>query len=129
MDEIRDITSDIPETPSRTEEYDMFDNQRYREGEERIQNLTQNRTERKIYADRIYNLVTGWLVFIAFIIFLNGFAIQGPGTFTRTGINLSDDIILALIGGTTVNVLGLFFVVLKYLFNPKKDEENETLSP
>ena len=118
MGEIRDITFEVPESPSQhLDETSIFANQRYREGEERIQDLTQNRTERKRYADRIYKLVTTWLIFISVVIVLHGITIQGPGTFVRKGLNLSDDIVLALIGGTTLNVLGLFFVVLKYLFH------------
>jgi hypothetical protein len=42
------------------------------------------------------------------------------GFLSRLGIfNLSDTVILAAIGGTTVNVLGIFVVVVNYLF-PKR---------
>ena len=42
------------------------------------------------------------------------------GVFSPWGIfNLSNNVLLAAIGGTTINVIGLFLVVARYLF-PKR---------
>lgn len=65
-------------------------------------------SERKIYANKIFCLVVYWLVGIAFFLVLQGFHVMG--------FNLADKTMLALIGGTTLNVVGIFAVVANFLF-------------
>jgi hypothetical protein len=78
---------------------------------QRIKDLEQNRTERKKFATLLFQLIIGWLIAIGLILFA-----QGMGYFAFWKFELSEGVMLALIGGTTVNVLGLFLVVVKYLF-------------
>lgn len=67
---------------------------------------------RKKYAKRIFRLICFWLTGIFVIILFQGFSI-----FFK--FNLQPSVMLALIGGTTINVLGLFVIVIQYIF-PKK---------
>lgn len=78
---------------------------------QRIKDLEQNRAERKKFATLLFQLIIGWLIAIGLILFA-----QGMGYFMVWKFTLSEGVMLALIGGTTVNVLGLFLVVVKYLF-------------
>ncbi len=80
---------------------------------EHLRGLRQDRREREKYADKIFTLVTRWLFGIMVLIILCGLGKSVPI------FHLSDAVLLAIIGGTTVTVLGLFAIVAKYLF-PKK---------
>lgn len=66
---------------------------------------------RKDFASKIFWLVICWLVAMLAILVLEGFKI---GDFS-----LSNSVVLALIGSSTLNILGLLYVVTHYLF-PKK---------
>ena len=71
--------------------------------------LQQDIQERKKYAHRIFCLICSWLSAIFLLLILQGF---GP----HSRFKLSDSIVLAAIGSTTVNVLGIFYIVTHYLF-------------
>ena len=77
---------------------------------EEIQDIRQARTQRKEYAIRVYKLIRAWLLAICLFLVLAGFG--GAFGFFR----IADAILIALIGGTTVNVLGLFVIVMRHLF-------------
>ncbi len=79
--------------------------------QQRIEDLKQNRAERKKFATLLFMLIIGWLIAIGIVLFS-----QGLGFFIAWKFSLSESVMLALIGGTTINVLGLFLVVVKYLF-------------
>ena len=78
---------------------------------EEIEDRRQDRRERKEYARKIFVLICGWLIGIAVILLCSGFGVFG--------FAFSDGVLIALISGTTVNVLGLFIIVANYLF-PKR---------
>jgi hypothetical protein len=80
---------------------------------ERLAGLKQDRSERKNYADKIYTQTAYWLWSILALILLCGFG-RIYGFFY-----LSDPVILGVIGGTTTTVIGLFIIVVKYLFPNK----------
>jgi hypothetical protein len=67
--------------------------------------------QRALFAGKIFKLIVGWLIALIIIILLQGFA-QYRGTY----FHLDKEVILAFIGGTTINVLGLFGIVVAYLF-------------
>lgn len=71
--------------------------------------LKQDLDERKKYAKKTYRLITSSLFFILFITCAHGFSHWST-------FKISDNILLALIGGVTVNVLGTYFIILKNLF-------------
>jgi hypothetical protein len=68
---------------------------------------------RKEYADKIFKLITFWLISMGSIILLAGFGANG-GWF-----KISDSVQIALITTTTGSVLGLFVIVINYLFKNK----------
>jgi hypothetical protein len=100
--------------------------------EEIVRILQQDRLERQKYAKYLFNLICFWLLGIFTIIIFSGLnastirlnyqdlpvvrRVEGVPKF-----ELSDGVLLALIGGTTINVLGLFVIVANYLFNSPKD--------
>ena len=109
---------------AKTEEV-FFDSQR-REAE--LQSFRQDTEQRKSFANRIFILIAIWLVAIFIVLLLVGFLGEGAkisGTcFGKEFVfapkfKLSDAVIIALIGGTTVNVLGILILVVQYLF-PKR---------
>lgn len=66
--------------------------------------------QRKEYANKIFYLIVAWLIVLLGVLLLQGFGK------TDDGFSLSDSVLLAFIGGTTVNVLGIFVIVAKYIF-------------
>ena len=83
-----------------------------REQDARIRQLEQNIAERKKYANRIFYLVCSWLCFVAALVLLNGI----QDWFTFIPFHLSDAVLIALITTTTINVIGVFLFVVRYLF-------------
>lgn len=63
---------------------------------------------RKKFANKIYWLVVAWLSGLALILMWAGWKYKD--------FVLDDKILLALIGGTTLNVLGIFTIVTNFLF-------------
>jgi len=70
-----------------------------------IDDLIKARTK---YADKIYRLVVRWLICIGILLVLQGFHIFS--------FSLPEKVLLALIGGTTLNVIGIFTIVANFLF-------------
>jgi hypothetical protein len=64
---------------------------------------------RKTYANKIFCLICAWLTAAGGVLLLTGYH-------WKTGFTLSDKVLLMLIGGTTVNVLGIFTIVANFLF-------------
>ena len=61
--------------------------------------------------------INGWLI-IVFLILLN-----------NRSLKLSDSVLITLLGTTTIQVLGMMYVILKNLFPEKnKDKKKETIS-
>lgn len=88
------------------------DNERWQEDRE---DLRQDREERKTYAKRIYGLVRQWLGLVLLIVVAH--AIGGEL------FNVPEVVLATLVGGTTGSVLGLFWVVSRYLF-PDRSSQN-----
>ncbi|MGA2147987.1 MAG: hypothetical protein ABSH49_23825 [Bryobacteraceae bacterium] len=82
--------------------------------------------ERKKYAQLFFYLSCAWLVAIVAILMLQGFGSQGFGSFWKTPFKLSDSIVLAMIGSTTANVLGILYIVAKYLFPNRGSDDGTT---
>lgn len=79
--------------------------------EESLNKLKQDRGQRKDYASMIFDFMCWYLGAVFFIIMLNGM--------TMVNFYVSDDIILALLGTTTIEVIGTFAFVARYLFGNK----------
>lgn len=74
---------------------------------ERYSSDTKDRKWLAIWAVIVVSL---WLLLVIIILLLNKLC----------SINLSDNVLIALLGTTTLNVLGLSFIVLKGHFNSSK---------
>jgi len=79
--------------------------------------LTQDRVERKTYANRIFYLVTAWLAVILVILLLQGFK--------SYGFNLDNSVLITLIGTTTGSIVAIFILVTKYLFPYRQKQPDE----
>ncbi len=79
--------------------------------EESLERLKQDRGQRKDYASMIFNFMCWYLLGVFFIIILNGITINN--------FYVSDNIILALLGTTAIEVIGTFNFVARYLFSKK----------
>ena len=66
----------------------------------------------------LFLLVVAWLITICRFLYLSG---HNPESYPT--LQLSDPVIMALIGSTTVNVVGLFYIAARWLYgNPKPDK-------
>ena len=100
-----------------------------RERELLLDGLAADIDARKTYANRIFWLIVAWLSSILLMLLLEGFlgkreiavnlAAHGIGLKATFHFDLSDPVLLALIGGTTGGVVGLFVIVANYFF-PKR---------
>jgi hypothetical protein len=107
-----DPGSKAPDSATKLEEEDL-DKQKQKAI---LAGLRQDIAERKKYAGRIFWLISIWLIGIFMILMLQGLGSNGHW------FALSEAIVVAAIGGTTINVIGIFLVVAKYLF-PKRDSD------
>lgn len=82
----------------------------YEKHQSDLANSNQNMEERKRYAEYIYIFTCIWCICILFILLW-----KGLGT-----LDLSDEVVITLIGSTTINVFVFFRLVTKYLFNADK---------
>ncbi|MCY3666693.1 MAG: hypothetical protein OXH81_13615 [Gemmatimonadetes bacterium] len=102
-------------------------------GELRIANLQQDMEARREYANKLYRLIIWWLSGIGLLIVLQGFTFDFVFWATPSGsssfkdffpisFSLSDKVFIAILTGTTVNVLGLFLVVARYFYKSKEKD-------
>ena len=91
---------------------------------EQIRGLAQDIDERKRYAEKSFKLVCRWVAGVFLILVLQGFFSEqttiGFGSFSISfSFKLPEGVLLAVVGGTTVSIIGIFLVVANYLF-PKR---------
>lgn len=98
------------------------------------------KTRRK-YTVKVFNLLKIWLVCVGLIIIfdaitlptigLHGVRLLPFGSFGQYKLydfgqfEISDTVILGIIGGTTANVIGMFIIVLRYLFPNVEKSKNK----
>jgi hypothetical protein len=80
--------------------------------EVQLEGERQDIKERKRYAFYFFILSCVWVLFIGALLFFEGFGV-------RLGFHLSDSLLLAAIGSTTANILGILYVVAHYLFRTR----------
>jgi len=116
--QIFDLKKIHPELAKVSRKPDKFTDKEkdYLEGEKKralLVGLLQDIQQRKEFGNKIYWLVVFWVIGILALL-----ATQGFGAFE---FNLSDKVLITLIGGTTLNVLGIFVIVAKYFFKTTKE--------
>lgn len=79
-----------------------------------VAGIWQDIRERKKYARHIFCLISIWLAGMFVLLLLQGFG-------RNSWFNLADGVLMAAIGGTTLNVIGIFVVVARYLFPQRAD--------
>lgn len=74
---------------------------------ERLKSDRQDRKQRKMYTSRVWSFIEVYFVIIFFIV-----------CFSQL-IRLSDAVLMVILGTTTTNILGLAYIVMRYLFHHK----------
>jgi hypothetical protein len=87
--------------------------------QEQVFDLQSDRAFREKYAPKILRLIQVWLSVVVAILLLDGVGI--PSERWRVTFDLSDQVLLALIGGTTASVIGLLVIVITYIF-PRRNK-------
>ena len=83
--------------------------------EEELANLRQDREERRKYAKSTFYFLCVFTGIVLGIVILSGFIY-----FNLSGFNLSDSVLITLITTSFSSVVGIFVLVMKYLFSNKK---------
>ena len=78
-----------------------------------LDDFAQDIQARKEFANKLFKLIAIWLLGVFFLL-MNSGAATSPLRLT-----IPENVLLATIGGTTASILGLLYVVVKYLF-PKR---------
>lgn len=76
---------------------------------EDLKGRKQDRKERKVYANLTFSLISIWLTLILLIFIAIG----------QKKLIYSDTVIVTLLTTTTIEVIGLFIIIAKYLFPSK----------
>jgi hypothetical protein len=103
--------SEVSRQPDTATSLDLL--QAYKANAE-LESYQQDTKERKTYARGFFILSCVWIVVICGLL-----ALQGFGSCGKLQFKLSEPVILAAIGSTTVNILGILYIVANYLF-PKR---------
>jgi len=111
---VSNLISDIQTSPSKPDKETFASQAFYQEkfNEANLNNFVQNQGARKIYSYRIFVITSCWLGSVILILMFQGFKVFG--------FSISNPVLVALLGTTTVNVLGFFVIVIQYLFNKQK---------
>ncbi len=73
---------------------------------------TQDRDQRKDFAERVFHFAAVYMAFVFLILFLSGTI--------NNGFHLSDSVLVTLLRTTTANVIGILAIVVTYLFSRKR---------
>jgi hypothetical protein len=88
---------------------------------EQLEQLKQDRDQRKLYAERILWIVVVWIISLFALLLLEGFRWYGWR-------GLPSNVLITLAATTTGAVIGLLIAVLRYLF-PSHAKEPRTREP
>lgn len=88
--------------------------------------LKQDISERKEYAKKTFRLICIWLTGVFLLLLFQGFLGTNPSFLEFSNgykllikFNLADNVLIAVVGGTTASVIGIFVYVVKYLFSKR----------
>lgn len=109
-DNLREDLAGTPATPDQQTQASTESTYQDKYDSITLLNFTQNVEARKRYSNRIYLLTSFWLISVISILVFVGMKV----------LVLSDAVLIALLGTTTINVLGFFVIVIQYLFNKDK---------
>ena len=109
LSQISDKIADVPDAQAEAE-LDVFRER----AKLTVMEWQQDLEARKKYAKDVFKLVVSWLLAVLVVVLLDGFALEYAAF--PLGFDLSDKVMMTLLGGTTVNVLGILAIVVRYLF-------------
>jgi hypothetical protein len=92
--------------------------------EEALREAQNNNELRKTIPNKLWGLTISWLIIVMFIIILSGIDHQAfPGV---PFLKFESTVLIALITSTTASVIGLFAILLNYLYpNSQKQEAKQ----
>jgi len=89
-----------------------------------VRGIQQDISERKKYAHRTFWLICFWLAGVFLLLLLDGFLGANAtslhfkdGNTLDLKFSLGDNVLMAVVGGTTASVISIFVIVVKYLFS------------
>ena len=94
----------------------------HRRSEETLRDYKETNTLRQKYAKNIYRLTYIWLIFIGIVVLLTGIGDlhivieKWSLEFSLIDFELSDNVLIAFITTTTINVIGIIYIVARWLF-------------
>ena len=97
--------SDEPDDCTTLEQFELL------QKKAELDSFKSDTTARKDYAKKIFGLTCLWILGVYCLLLFQGFGYKS--------FRLSDSVILAAIGTTTANIIGVFLIVTRYFF-PKK---------
>ncbi len=87
--------------------------------EQDIEDRKDARKQRRKYAHRIFVMCCSWVCAVFVLLMFSGF-----GSYQHFRFHLSDQVILTAIGSTTVNIIGVFLIVVRFIFHDKEHDHN-----
>ncbi len=82
--------------------------------EEELKSREQDRKQRKGFADKIFFMLSIFLLFVCLILVFAGMKFLPIKPYPH--FELSDNVLIALLTTASANVIGIFIVVVRYLF-------------
>ncbi|MNK99594.1 hypothetical protein D3C87_1200000 [compost metagenome] len=127
------IVSQPSPNPINDQERKRFENEcRAFEREDELKQL-RNKNFRHILRQRwlltksIPRFVRNYLIFVCLLVLASAISLPEQSYICRTFFcvyfQLSDKVLIALLSTTTVNIIGLYVIVAKYVFSPHLDKE------
>ena len=110
------------EDPSKDPYQIKQDELAHRRSEETLRDYKETNTLRQKYAKNIYRLTYIWLIFIGIVVLLTGIGDlhivieKWSLEFSLIDFELSDNVLIAFITTTTINVIGIIYIVARWLF-------------
>jgi hypothetical protein len=78
-----------------------------------------------MYGRRAFVLIVVWLSVVLLTVWLSASVVSSPSWYPQwlprlTSFELSDSVLITLIGSTTANLVGLLYIVYRYVFGDRK---------
>lgn len=86
---------------------------------EKLEGLIQDRTERKEVGRKLIRLVNWWLLGVFVLLFCHGIGSQPDGS-QIPKFEIPEAVLNTLLVTTTANLIGLLYVIAKYLYHEKR---------
>jgi len=87
-----------------------------------IKSLKHRLESQIIYGPRIYWLVVIWLLFVGVVIVTEGSQLSISHYFGWE-FDLSDTVMVAILGTTTASIIGMFVIILRFIFERDGDAD------